>query len=71
LVFYLGNQEVSRNLPNQGDPTGINRLWGVVAQVVAVSCVNAELVDDFEVVFAPVLEIDQCVMERRSVVLLE
>ena len=39
-----------------------------IVAVVAVVCVDAELVDDLEVVFAPVLEIDQGVVQRRTVV---
>jgi len=42
----------------------------VVAVVAAVG-VDAQLVDDFEVVLAPVLDIDQRVVERRAVVALE
>jgi hypothetical protein len=36
--------------------------------VVAVVRVDAELVDDLEVVFAPVLDVDQGVVQRRAVV---
>ncbi len=37
----------------------------------AVVGVDAQLVDDFEVVLAPVLDIDQGVVERRAVIALE
>ena len=37
----------------------------------AVVGVDAQLVDDFEVVLAPVLDVDQGVVERRAVVALE
>jgi hypothetical protein len=36
--------------------------------VVAVVGVDAELVDDLEVVLAPVLEVDEAVIQRRAVV---
>jgi hypothetical protein len=39
-----------------------------VVAVVAVVRVDAELVDDLEVVFAPVLDVDQGVVQRRAVV---
>ena len=39
--------------------------------MVAVVGVDAQLVDDFEVVLAPVLDIDEGVVERRTVVALE
>jgi len=42
-----------------------------VVAVVAVVGVDAQLVNDFEVVFAPVLDVDQGVVERRTVVALE
>jgi hypothetical protein len=35
--------------------------------MVAVVCVDAQLVDDLESVFAPVLDVDQGVIERRAV----
>ena len=34
----------------------------------AVVCIDAELIDDFEVVLAPVLDVDESVVERRAVV---
>ena len=34
----------------------------------AVVRVDAELIDDFEAVLAPVLDVDECVVERRAVV---
>jgi len=37
----------------------------------AVVGVDAQLVDDFEVVLAPVLDVDQGVVERRAIVALE
>jgi hypothetical protein len=39
-----------------------------VVAVVAVVGVDAQLVDDFEVVLAPVFDVHQCVVERRAVV---
>jgi len=42
-----------------------------IKAVMAVVGVDAQLVDDFKVVFAPVLDIDQRVIERRAVVALE
>ena len=35
--------------------------------MVAVVCINAKLVDDFKVVFAPVLDIDQGEFQRGTV----
>ena len=42
-----------------------------VVAVMAVVGVDAQLVDDFEVVLAPVLDVDQGVVERCAVVALE
>lgn len=39
-----------------------------VVAVVAVVRVDAELVDDLEVVFAPILEVDEAVVQRRVIV---
>jgi hypothetical protein len=39
-----------------------------VVAVVAVARVDAELVDDLEGVFAPVLEIDQSIVQRRAII---
>ena len=39
-----------------------------LSPVVAVVGVDAELVDDLEVVFAPVLEVDEGVVQRRAVI---
>ena len=36
--------------------------------MVAVVGIDAELVDDLEVVFAPVLDVDQGVVQRRAVI---
>ena len=33
----------------------------------AVVCIDAELIDDFEVVLAPVLDVDEGVVDRRAV----
>ena len=55
LQFYL----------NDGD--AVDQEYDVVA-VMAVVCIDAELIDDFEVVLAPVLDVYESVVERRSVV---
>ena len=39
-----------------------------IVTVVAVVCVDAELTDDLELVFAPVLEVDEGVVQRRAIV---
>ena len=39
-----------------------------IVSMVAVVRVDAELIDDFEAVFAPVLDVDQRVVQRRAVV---
>ena len=50
---------------NDGD--AVDQEYDVVA-VMAVVRVNAELIDDLEVVLAPVLDVDEGVVERRPVV---
>ncbi len=42
-----------------------------VIAVVAVLGVDAQLVDDFEGVFAPIFDVDQGVMERRAIIAVE
>ena len=50
---------------NDGD--AVDQEYDVVA-VMAVVCIDAELIDDLEVVLAPVLDVDEGVVERRAVV---
>ena len=49
------------------DRHAVDEQYDVVA-VMAVVGVDAELIDDLEVVFAPVLDVDQGVVQRRAVV---
>ena len=48
-------------------PYSMASLMLAVARMVAVVGVDAELVDDLEGVFAPVLDVDQGVVQRRTV----
>ena len=55
---------------NLNDGHAVNQQDRIIA-VMAVVSVDAKLIDDFEVVFALILGVDQSIIERRPVIALE